>query len=159
LIDKRLLVLLAAVLWGCSGRTIVPLTEIDDLSQKESYFVTTTDGRELEFVVMKSQGDTLLGTVRMSRSRVVSGAEGRVEVRNEYRELVLPVSDVRKIEVQKSGPRTLLLLAASVAAIGGIYALVANSDGGSEGDGGGDGREPPPLPAPPGSGWHHKPEP
>ena len=120
---------------GCTARTIIPVGELTDPPHSDSYFVTTRSGQEMEFVTLRAAGDTLEGTVRTVRQRVTGQGEGeRVEVRNDYRDVFLPFGDVRSVEIRKSAPREIFLVAAGALAAGGLYFLLRkNNDAGGGG--------------------------
>lgn len=139
-----LLALLA--LSGCAGRTVVPMADLTDPPDSESYFVTTQQGEELEFVTFRASADSLQGTVRTVRQRVVGhGDDERVEARNQYREVALPLSEVQRVEIRKSGPPGLVLAAASAVAVGGVYLLLNKGEEDPPVDDGGGGRPPPDI--------------
>jgi hypothetical protein len=140
---KRLGAVLALTgLTACAGRTVVPMADLADPPKSESYFVTTQAGEQYEFVTFRAEGDTLLGTIRIVKQRVVGQGESeRVEERNQYREVAIPTSQVSRVEIQKSGPPRLLLAAAGAAALGGVYLLLNKSDD-EPVDTGGGGRPP-----------------
>jgi len=141
---------LALVLASCGGRTALPIEDLDHAPTHEEYFVTTTSGEELDFVTLKVGDGQLQGTVRTVQKRVTGqGDEERMEVRNQYREVSYPLTDIRSVEVRKAGPdRSLVLAAAGAVVAVGVYAILNssndNGNGGGSGTGGGKG--------PPGSG-------
>lgn len=132
---------------GCAGgRAVVPLSELDQASGEEAWYVITSGGEELEFVSLHSDGRTLNGTVRTVQQRLVGqGDDERLESRNQYRELSLPLTDVARVEVRRGGTSPFALLGAAAVLIGGSFLLLGGDDP-PAGSGGGDGREPPPLP-------------
>jgi hypothetical protein len=128
---------------GCAGRMVVPMDRLADPPRSESYLVTTVGGEEMEFVTFRAVADTLHGTVKTVRKRLVgAGAGERMEVRNEYREVALPVSGVRSVEIPGSGPDRWLLVAAGAVVAGGIY-LVAHGARDNGASDGGTGKTPP----------------
>jgi hypothetical protein len=138
-------------LTACAGRTVLPASDYASPPRSESYFVTTQAGEQYEFVTFRAEGDTLLGTVRIVKQHVVGqGAGERVEQRNLYREVALPVSHVQKVEVAKDGPPKLLIAAAGAVAVGGIYMLLNKSEE-EPVDPGGGGRPPIDLSIPAGN--------
>jgi hypothetical protein len=136
---KKLGAVLALLgLSGCAGRTVVPLSDLTDPPDSESYFVTTQSGEQYEFVTLAATGDTLAGTVRIVKQRVVGdGSEERVEERNQYREMLLPTSQVSRVEIPKGGPSKVVLAAAGAAAIGSVVYLLSRGDEEAPDDGGG----------------------
>ncbi len=143
---------LPLVLTGCAGRTAIPVEDLAAAPARDEYFVTTTAGEELDFVSLSVSEGSLKGTVRTIQKRVTGqGDNERMEVRNQYREAAIPLSEVRSVEVRKGGPDASVILAVAGAAVAaGVYAILSsgNDDGSGNGDGTGGGREPPPLPAP-----------
>lgn len=135
-------VLSLVALTGCAGRSVVPASRLTDPPKSDAYFVTTTSGSELEFVTLSSDGKALQGTVRTVQQRVVGrGDRERVESRNQYRDVTLPLADVVRVEVRKGAVNPLLLAAAGAVMVGGAYLAMRGSgdDGsGGSGDGGGD---------------------
>jgi hypothetical protein len=134
-------------LLGCAGgRAVVPVSELDHPSDEEAWYVITTGGEELEFVSLHSDGRALNGTVRTVQQRLVGqGEDERLESRNQYRELSLPLSDVARVEVRRGGTSPFALLGVAAVLIGGSFLLLGGDDP-PTGDDGGDGRKPPPLP-------------
>jgi hypothetical protein len=131
---------------GCAGRSVIPMADLTDPPESESYFVTTQQGEELEFVTFRATADSLQGTVRTVKQRVVGhGDDERVEARNQYREMALPLSAVQRVEVARNGPPSLVLAAASAVAVGGVYLLLNKSDEEPPIDDGGGGRPPPDI--------------
>ena len=143
---RRFGAVLALVVTGCaSGRSVVPLSDVTSPPAREVYYVTTTGGEQLDFVTFKSDGATVTGTVREVQQRLVGhGDDERVESRSQYRDLSLPLRDIARIEVDKSGSNSLVLIAAGAVALGGAFLLLGGDDPASE-DGGG-GKPPPDLP-------------
>lgn len=134
-------------LFGCAGgRAVVPISELDRPSDEEAWFVITSNGEELEFVSLQSDGEALNGTVRTVQQRLVGqGTDERLESRNQYREVSLPLADVARVEVRRGGTSPFFLLAAGAVAVGGGLLLLGGRDPAPV-DPGGNGREPPPLP-------------
>jgi hypothetical protein len=132
---------------GCAGgRAVVPVSELTEPSGEEAWYVITTGGDELEFISLKSDGRALNGTVRTVQQRLVGqGDDERLESRNQYREMSLPLSDVARVEVRRGGTSPFALLGAAAVLIGGSFLLLGGDDPPAGGTGG-DGREPPPLP-------------
>ena len=110
---------------GCAGRQELSRGELTDPPRSDSYFVITDRGEELEFIRMKAADDTLAGTIRTTRKRMVgTGERERMEVQNEYREVRLPLAEVRRVEIA-GGHRTGLLYAVVGAiAAGGAYFIL-----------------------------------
>ena len=146
--NRRVGAILALLVTGCaSGRSLVPMSDVTDPPKRDVYYVTAVSGEELEFVTLTSDGTNLSGTVREVQSRVVgSGDDERVESRSQYREVVLPLRDVARIEIDKSGSNSLLLVAAGAAAVGGAFLLFGGGEDAPVDDDGGGGRPPPDLP-------------
>lgn len=134
-------VLSLAALAGCAGRSVVPAARLTDPPKSDAYFVTTTSGTELEFVTLTSDGSALQGTVRTVQQRVVGqGDRERVESRNQYRDVTLPLAEVVRVEIRKGAVSPMLLAAAGAAVVGGAYlAMRGSGDDPSNGsdDGGG----------------------
>jgi len=145
---RRFGALLALFVTGCAGgRALVPLDEATSLPDRDVYYVTTVSGDELDFIELKSDGSNLSGTVRDVQSRVVGqGEDERVESRSQYRDVVLPLRDVARIEFDKPGSNPLLLVAAGAAAVAGAFLLFGNGEEPTTPDDDGGGRPPPDPP-------------
>ena len=140
-----LLVALAPLV-GCGGG--MRELERNDLLQPEdakSYRVTTVDGGQYTFIALHLEGETLMGTERITDTRVVGeGDDAREVVSNRYEERRIPWADVSRVEADTGGTRSggLWLLAGSVAVgVAAFFILSASTDDG--GDNGG-GTKPPP---------------
>lgn len=144
---KRLAAWVALLsLAGCSANVLVPMDRLADPPRSGSYLVTTLDGEEMEFVTCRAVADTLHGTVKTVRKRLVGAGTGeRMEVRNEYREVALPVSRIRSVEIPGSGLNRWILIAAGAALVGGVYLVARGADDNGT-TGGGGGKTPPDNP-------------
>lgn len=132
---------------GCAaGRQELSGTELTDPPPRSSYYVTTRRGEELEFISLAAHADTLTGTLRTTRRRMVGAGETeRVEVQNQYREMALPMSDVRRVEIDGARRKSLLYVIAGAVVAGGAYFII-NRPENDPGDTGGGGRTPPTIP-------------
>ncbi|MDZ4804191.1 MAG: hypothetical protein SGI90_04950 [Candidatus Eisenbacteria bacterium] len=145
---RRFGAILALLVTGCAGgRSLVPLSELTTPPERDVYYVTAVSGEELEFITLTSDGLNVSGTVRDVQSRVVGrGEDERVESRSQYREVVLPLRDVARIEIDKPGSNPLLLVAAGAAVVGGAFLIFGGTEDTPVIDDGGGGRPPPDLP-------------
>lgn len=144
----RPVVLLVLVPWlaGCAARQELSGTDLLNPPARASYYVTTKDGQEMEFISLRAESDTLTGTMKTIRRRMVgSGELERVEVQNQYREMAFPLSDVRRVEIEGSRRKSLLYMIAGAVVAGGTYFVVNRPENDSAGSGGG-GKTPPQLP-------------
>ena len=135
-------------LTGCAGRQELARSELTDPPRSDSYFVTTNRGEELEFITLKAADDTLSGTLRTTRKRLVgTGDRERMEVQNQYRDIMLPLSSVQRVEIQGTHRTGLLYAIVGAIAAGGAYFVLNKPDDTTTGGTGG-GKEPPPPPNP-----------
>ena len=133
-------------LTGCAGRQELARSELTDPPRSDSYFVTTNKGEELEFITLKAADDTLSGTLRTTRKRMVgTGDRERMEVQNQYRDILLPLSNVPRVEIPGTHRTGLLYAVVGAIAAGGAYFVLNQPDKTTTGGTGG-GKEPPPNP-------------
>lgn len=142
--------LLAAMLLlqsGCASSITLTKDELADPPPAKSYDVRMKDGREFTFISLHREGDSLLGTARITtREEVGEGEDKRVNISNRYEEMQLPWADVEEVEAKLGKKKTssILLAVAAAAAGAGLFLLLTNDSGStSSGD---NGKEPPPLP-------------
>ncbi len=144
---RRFGAILALLVTGCAGgRSLVPMSEVTNPPDRDVYYVTTVSGEELNFITLQSDGSSLSGTVRDVQSRMIGQGESeRVESRSQYRDVVMPLRDVARIEIDKPGSNPLLVIAAGAAIVGGAFFLFGGTEEATTDDDGG-GRPPPDPP-------------
>jgi hypothetical protein len=116
---------------GCGGG--MRELEKDELVQPEeakSFRVTTWDGQEYTFIALHLEGDVLMGTERVTTTKVIGeGEEARETVSNRYQERRIPWDEVEKVEAESGGSRKGGIWIAAVSVAVGVAAfLLLTSD-------------------------------
>jgi len=115
---------------GCGGgRMALDRGDLDRPVTARAYEVITRDGRTLTFISLHMEGDTLVGTRRITQSQAVGeGDAQREQVTNRYEESRVPWADVDRVEavgVDKRGSG--VLLAGGAIALGVAAFLILSS--------------------------------
>ena len=129
---------------GC-GPTTQVLTR-EELIQPEparSYTVHTVDGNSYTFLALHLEGDTLLGTERITSTvNTGEGEDAKSSIRNTYETRSIPWSEVRQVEAEVEGNNKggVWLIAASVVAGAAAFLLLTDDSRENPPDPGGGGK-------------------
>jgi hypothetical protein len=129
---------------GCgSGWKQLEQEELVAPEPARSYRVTTEDGRLLTFIDLHLEGESLVGTVRETRTETVGEGESqRSNVTNRYEEVRLPWNTVKRVEAERKGqPVSGVVLAAGAIGVGVAAFLLLSGNGDTTPDGGGGGKD------------------
>jgi hypothetical protein len=128
---------------GCGGgRMALDRDDLDRPVTATTYEVVTHDGRSLTFISLHMEGDTLVGTRRVTETQTVGeGDARRDQVTNRYEETRVPWSDVDRVEAVGVNKRSsgVLLVGGAIALGVTAFLLLSSGKDDTPTDGGGKG--------------------